>query len=85
MNKKEYLGRIREIEEHNRRYYEESRPRITDEEYDRLLAEVREVETAHPEWVSPDSPTRRIGGRPSGGFKTAAHRAAMLSIDNTYS
>lgn len=75
----------REIEEHNRRYYEAAAPVITDREYDALYRELVELETNNPGLVSPDSPTQRVGGRPQKGFRQIRHRTPMLSLDNTYS
>lgn len=74
----------REIEAHNHRYYTLASPVITDQEYDALLYELQRLEEAHPELVTPDSPTQRVGGAPSQGFETVAHAVPMLSIDNTY-
>ena len=66
----------REIEEHNRRYYDEARPTISDAEYDALFRELRELEAAHPELVTPDSPTQRVGGKAPTGFAPGAPRGA---------
>ena len=74
-----------EIEEHNRRYYEEAAPIISDREYDRLYRELLDLETRFPQLVTPDSPTRRVGGQPLKAFTQITHRAPMLSLDNTYS
>src|SRR5438105_13570737 len=74
----------REIEEHNRRYYEEAAPTISDQEYDALYRELVEIETAHPELLTPDSPTQRVGGKPLEHFAQVTHRTPMLSLDNTY-
>ncbi len=74
-----------EIEEHNRRYYEEAAPTISDAEYDALMRRLIQLETAHPDLITPDSPSRRVGGRPLEQFEQVAHRAPMLSLDNTYS
>jgi DNA ligase (NAD+) len=74
----------REIERHNRLYYVDARPEISDREFDRLLEELQAIESQHPDLVSPDSPTQRVGGEPIAGFKTVTHREPMLSIDNTY-
>lgn len=73
------------IEHHNRLYYEEAKPEISDREFDRLLDELKKLEAKHPELVTPDSPTQRVGGKPITGFKTVTHRIPMLSIDNSYS
>lgn len=81
----EYRRLLAEVRDHDRRYYEENRPRISDRDYDALVRRLRKIETEHPDWADPDSPTRRLGDRASGGFTAAPHRAPMLSIDNTYS
>jgi len=75
----------REIEKHNRLYYEEAAPIISDREYDRLYQELLDLETQFPELVSPDSPTQRVAGKPLEAFAQIAHRVPMLSLDNTYS
>lgn len=74
-----------EIEEHNRRYYEEAAPTIEDREYDALYRELTDLEQRFPELASPDSPTQRVGGAPLKAFSQVTHRAPMLSLDNTYS
>jgi len=73
------------IEHHNYLYYQEAKPEISDREFDNLLDELRKVEAAHPDLITPDSPTQRVGGQPIDGFQTVVHREPMLSIDNTYS
>lgn len=75
----------REIERHNRLYYVESEPVISDEEFDRLLRDLQELEAKHPELVTPDSPTQRVGGEPIDAFRSVPHASPMMSIDNTYS
>src|SRR5216117_4080597 len=75
----------RDITEHNRRYYEEAAPVISDREYDRLYRELVDLETQFPELVTPDSPTQRVGGKPLQAFAQIQHRVPMLSLDNTYS
>ncbi len=72
------------INHHNFLYYVEARPEISDREFDRLLAELQDLEAAHPEFITSDSPTQRVGGQPIAGFVTVKHRLPMLSIDNTY-
>lgn len=74
-----------EIEEHNRRYYEEATPAIEDREYDALYRELTELEEQFPQFASVDSPTQRVGGAPLKAFAQVTHRAPMLSLDNTYS
>ena len=75
----------RDITQHNRRYYEEAAPTISDREYDRLYKELVDLETQFPELVTPDSPTQRVGGKPLQAFAQVQHRVPMLSLDNTYS
>jgi DNA ligase (NAD+) len=74
-----------EIEEHNRRYYEEAAPSIPDRDYDRLYQELVDLETQYPQLLAPDSPTQRVGGKPLKAFEQITHRVPMLSLDNTYS
>ncbi len=74
-----------EIEEHNRRYYNEAAPTISDREYDELYRELAELERRFPEFVTLDSPTQRVGGEPLKAFAQITHRVPMLSLDNTYS
>lgn len=75
----------RDIEEHNRRYYQEAAPTISDQEYDRLYRDLQDLEKQFPNLASPDSPTQHVGGAPSEGFARIKHRTPMLSLDNTYS
>lgn len=74
-----------EIDRHNWLYYNEAAPEITDREFDQLLKRLEAIEAEHPELVTPDSPTQRVGGEPLGSFETVTHAVPMLSIDNTYS
>jgi DNA ligase (NAD+) len=74
-----------EIRRHERLYYVLNAPEVSDEAYDRLERELRELEAAFPDLVTPDSPTQRVGERPSEEFPSFAHRIPMLSLDNTYS
>src|SRR6185312_423229 len=60
------------------------RPAVSDQEFDRLLRELADLEAAHPELITPDSPTQRVGGEPIDGFRTVEHSVPMMSIDNTY-
>src|SRR5438067_6880002 len=69
-----------EIERHNRLYYIEDAPQITDAEYDRLFRELAELEEQHPELRTPDSPTQRVGGAPAKELAPVRHEAPMLSI-----
>ncbi|MFH0911160.1 MAG: NAD-dependent DNA ligase LigA [Planctomycetota bacterium] len=72
------------IQYHNRLYFEEAAPEISDAEYDRLKLELQGIEDAHPDLASPESPTQKVGGRPSDAFAPVEHRVPMMSIDNTY-
>jgi len=74
-----------QIERHNHLYYIQAKPEISDREYDRLMAELAELEKNHPHLDRPDSPTHKVGGAPIDGFVTVPHSEPMLSIDNTYS
>jgi DNA ligase (NAD+) len=74
-----------EILRHERLYYVEGRPEVTDAEFDRLMSELAELERAHPEVATADSPTRRVGGEPAEGFETVEHALPMLSLENAYS
>ncbi len=73
-----------EIDRHNRLYYVEAAPQISDRDFDDLLKELEQLEAEHPDLVTPDSPTQRVGGEPIDGFQTVEHARPMLSIDNTY-
>jgi DNA ligase (NAD+) len=74
----------RKIVYHERKYYVENDPQISDEEFDRLIHELRELEARFPELVTPESPTQRVGEKPVEGFPTVVHRTPMMSIDNGY-
>ena len=75
----------RQIHHHDRLYYVEAQPEISDFEYDQLLAELRRLEERHPELVTPDSPTQRVGGEPVEGLREVEHTVPMLSLENSYS
>jgi DNA ligase (NAD+) len=74
-----------EIVRHERLYYVDGRPEITDAEFDRLMSELAELERRNPELATPDSPTRRVGGEPAEGFATVEHAIPMQSLENAYS
>jgi len=83
---KRKVERLREeIRHHDYRYYVLNEPEISDKEYDDLVRELKKLEEQYPEFITADSPTRRVGEKPLEGFKTVKHRVAMLSLDNTYS
>ena len=75
----------RQIERHDYRYYVLDDPEVPDATYDALMRELGELEVAHPELVTPESPTQRVGGRPAAGFAEVVHALPMLSLDNAFS
>ncbi len=80
------IARLRDaIRKHDYKYYVEASPEISDLEYDRLVVRLKELEARHPELITPDSPTQRIGDQPVPGLVPITHRVPMLSIENTYS
>ncbi|MBR5902368.1 NAD-dependent DNA ligase LigA, partial [bacterium] len=86
LNVKERIESLRaQLRRHDRLYYVENAPEITDQNYDRLMAELIGLENQFPEFKSPDSPTQRVGNELAGEFKTVRHEVPMLSIGNTYS
>ncbi|MBE3555690.1 MAG: NAD-dependent DNA ligase LigA, partial [Firmicutes bacterium] len=74
-----------QIHEHDYRYYVLDDPIISDEEYDALMRELIEIERAHPEWVTPDSPSQRVGGAPRGDLPQVRHDVPMLSLEDVFS
>ena len=74
-----------ELRRHEHLYYVLDAPEISDAEYDALMNELKRIEAAHPELLTPDSPTQRVGGKPAEGFKKVRHSRPMLSLDNAYS
>ncbi len=75
----------REIERHTKLYYEKNKPILSDIEFDQLVKELEVLESQYPQYARADSPTQKVGGKPSQEFQTVAHEIPMLSIDNTYS
>jgi DNA ligase (NAD+) len=79
------IERLRnEIQRHDVFYYVHNAPQISDLQYDKLFAELKQIEAEHPDLITPDSPTQRVSEQPVEGFQTVAHAVPMLSIDNTY-
>ena len=74
-----------QIRHHEHRYYVLDDPEITDGQFDQLMNELKRMEAEHPELVTPDSPTQRVGGKPREGFVKVPHSSPMLSLDNAYS
>ena len=88
MNKAEAKKQIKklrdEIDNHNYKYYVENNPAISDYEYDLLLKKLEKIELEYPDFITPDSPTQRVGEQPVEGFETVEHKIPMLSLANTY-
>jgi DNA ligase (NAD+) len=70
------------IRHHEHQYYVLDQPEISDAEYDELVQRLQRIERDHPDLIRPDSPTRRVGGKPREGFQKVAHSSPMLSLDN---
>ena len=86
MNISEKISSLRkEIEEHNRRYYDLDDPSISDQKFDMMLKELEELEKVNPELFDINSPTQKVGGSVTKPFKTSIHKTKMLSLDNSYS
>lgn len=84
-SREHYEELCRTIWYHNKRYFVDHDPEISDEAFDRLMHELRDLESAHPDWISSDSPTQRVGETPTSGFQTVVHPVLMLSLANIYS
>ncbi len=84
MDKKEYLKLVETIRSHDRHYYLECQPIISDYAYDQLYRKLKEIEAEHPSWILPSSPTQRVGESPSSSFPLIAHGSPMLSLENSY-
>ena len=85
MEIKQEIDRLKQlINYHNARYYDLDKPEISDYEYDKLYARLKELEAQYPEYVTSDSPTQKIGGRVAATFAPYVHLAPMMSLDNTY-
>ncbi len=84
-NAQQHIQELREkLDRANYQYYVLARPEVTDQEYDRLMKELTDLEVQHPELATPDSPSQRVGGAPIAGFESVIHAVRMTSIDNTY-
>src|SRR5438874_2475284 len=88
MKQKGPLSKITELRElirhHEIKYYVENNPEISDYEFDQLMAALQKLEEEHPEFITPDSPTQRVGEQPAEGFPAATHSTPMISLDNAY-
>ena len=86
MDQREELEQFRrELNQHNYNYYVLDAPTITDYEYDHLLRRLEELEAAHPEWITPDSPTQRVGGKALDSFQQVVHRVPLQSLQDVFS
>ncbi|MCD8534790.1 MAG: NAD-dependent DNA ligase LigA [Verrucomicrobia bacterium] len=81
----QYDSLVEKIRSHDYAYYVLAQPAISDREYDGLYRQLLDIERLHPEWITSDSPTQRVGGEVLDGFRSVPHQAPMLSLDNTYS
>lgn len=82
------LERLNEIKkllnEYNYQYHVLDNPTVTDQEYDRLMQELQALESKNPEWITPDSPTQRVGGQVLDNFTKVTHQRMMLSLGNVF-
>lgn len=85
LNRKEYLDLVEEVQKHDRLYFVENKPVISDYAYDQLYKKLLQIEKENPDWIISSSPTQRVGAALTKGFKQGAHESPMLSLDNTYS
>src|SRR6204780_4243181 len=80
------IEKLREdLRRHEYLYYVQEEPEISDVKFDRMMEDLKKLEAEHPELITPDSPTQRVGGTPRKGLETRQHSPAMMSLDNTYS
>jgi len=83
VNPREEAAKLRDaLRHHEHQYYVLDQPEISDTEYDQMMRELQGIEAEHPEIVTPDSPTQRVGGKPREGFQKLPHSSPMLSLDN---
>ena len=84
ITKEHYTRLCQELTQHNYLYYIEHQPKITDAEFDTLLKQLEKIEEQHPEWITPSSPSQRVGSDLTSSFQTVSHAIPMLSLSNTY-
>lgn len=84
ITRQEYEALCDEVWHHNRLYFQESKPEISDDDYDRLVVRLEAIEREHPDWISDTSPTQRLGERPLEGFKEVVHSQPMLSLEKAF-
>ena len=82
---KEIISLRRELERHNRLYYVEDAPEISDYEYDMLMQRLKALEAAHPELITPDSPTQKVGGEALSKFESVQHQVPLESLTDVFS
>lgn len=85
MNRDDYQGLVVKLNDFGYRYHVLDEPSISDSEYDGLIRELQTIETAHPDWILPESPTQRVGDRPLSSFEEVPHKVKLLSLENAYS
>lgn len=83
-NHEEYLSLIQQIKHHNDLYYNQDAPELTDYEYDQLTQRLKDMEKEHPEWISPDSPTQRVGGQATMTGEKVTHQVQLLSLNDLF-
>jgi NAD-dependent DNA ligase len=82
---KRHAELVEELQRHDHAYYVLAQPVLSDQEYDRLYRELRDIEAKYPELITPESPSQRVGGKPLDEFESVQHLVPMMSLDNTYS
>src|SRR5690606_17047948 len=75
---------VREIRRHNKLYYQQDEPEISDADYDRLMQELEKIEAEHPDLITPESPTQTVGAAAATGFRKVRHAVPMLSLSNVF-
>src|SRR5437660_5029309 len=85
MKREEYEKLCDEVWRHNRLYFQDAKPEISDDEYDKLVKKLEAIEEEHPERISPTSPTQRLGEKPLHGFPDVEHTMPMLSLEKAFS
>ena len=85
VTRQEYEALCDEVWRHNRLYFQEMRPEISDDAFDKLVCRLEAIEQEHPDWISATSPTQRVGEKPISGFQDVVHAQPMLSLEKAFS
>ena len=83
--KKDYLNKVKLLNKYNKFYYDKSKPIVSDQEYDDLKLDIFNIEKKYPNLISKESPSLKVGFKPSKNFKKSLHRVKMLSLSNVFS